>query len=68
MAARIFNSNPIEKKICNFAVGVICHNLAKNGKIWRRLGRLEHPNIYILLIDCAENILKFFLLKKINKF
>ena len=48
MAAGIFYSSPVEKKIYNFAVGVICHNLAKNGKIWRSSGRLEHPNIYII--------------------
>ena len=49
MAAAIFNSSPIERKVCNFAVGVICHSLAKGGRIWRRSGRLEHPSVYLLL-------------------
>ena len=37
------------EKNWNFSVDVICHNLAKNGKIWRWSGRLEHPNIRHLL-------------------
>ena len=43
MAAGIFNSSPIEKKICNFAVGVICHNLAKKWENLEKVGAFGAP-------------------------
>ena len=62
MAAGIFNSSPIEKKICNFAVSVICHNLAKNGKIWRKFQKswgvwstLVYIYIYIYYSSSRSN-------------